>query len=112
MSNIESETHIDVGSLLIPTAVERIAEAEPEAVWISVPLPPIDGRYEYKDVTYKQFANAINGAAWWLERQMGKGDRSQSLAFFGSGGGDIGYPIIMLAAVKAGYFVSGNIASA
>lgn len=98
-------TQPDLCRLPIPTAVDRIAEAEPEATWLSVPLPPVKGRYEYQDIPYRKFANAVNGAAWWLESELGKGDGTQSLAYFGSSVTDIGYPIILLAAVKAGFFV-------
>lgn len=95
-----------VSSLLLPTMVDHIAEVEPEAMWIATPLPPVHCKYKYEILTYLQFSNAINSAAWWLEREIGKGDKKQPLAYFGTGGGDIGYPILLIAAVKAGYYVS------
>ena len=96
----------DVSPLLLPTAVDRIAEVEPQAMWIAMPLAPVEGKYEYKHITYHQFANAINSVAWWLDKEIGKSPNVQSLAYFGTGGGDIGYPILLIAAVKAGFYVT------
>lgn len=86
---------------LITAVVDQSAEEEPEATWIVAP-----GKNGYQHITYRQFANAINSTAWWLEQQLGKGDTTEPLAFFGTGGGDICYPIVLMGAVKAGYYVS------
>ena len=64
--------------------VDQIAQEEPQATGLVAP-----GKDEYQHVTYRQFANAINDTAWWLEEQLGKGDMTQSLAFLGTSGGDI-----------------------
>ena len=95
----------DVSPLLLPTTVDRIAEVEPQAMWIAMPLAPVEGKYKYKTITYQQFANAIDSVAWWLNKEMGKSRNVQPLAYFGTGGGDIGYPILLIAAVKAGFYV-------
>ena len=95
----------DVSPLLLPTTVDRIAEVEPQAMWIAMPVAPVEGKYKYKIITYQQFANAINSVAWWLDKEMRKSSNIQPLAYFGTGGGDIGYPILLIAAVKAGFYV-------
>ena len=95
----------DVSQLLLPTTVDRIAEVEPQAMWIAMPLAPVDGKYKYRTINYQQFANAINSAAWWLDKEMGKSRNIRPLAYFGTGGGDVGYPILLIAAVKAGFYV-------
>lgn len=85
---------------LLPNEIDRIAETEPQATFLSVPIDK-----GYRAITFRQYANAINGTAYWLEKHLGKGDQSQSLAWFGAGGSDIRYAILLVAAVKAGYYV-------
>ena len=88
-------------SELLPIEIDQIAKTEPRATFLSVPSD--DG---YKAITFRQYANAIDGTAYWLEKHLGKGDKSRSLAWFGAGGSDVRYAILLLAAVKAGYYVS------
>lgn len=90
----------------MPTVVDQIAEAEPEATWAAVSLSPIGIEAGYQNITYQQFANAINSVAWWLEEELGRGDMTEPLAYFGTGGSDVGYIILLIAAVKTGYYVS------
>lgn len=94
---------------LIPTVVDQIAETEPEAVWATVSVSPFGIDAGFQTITYQQFANAINGIAWWLEEELGRGDTTEPLVYFGTGGSDIRYPILLIAAVKAGYFVSPDV---
>lgn len=86
---------------LITSVIDQIAEEEPEPAWIVAPASDVS-----HNLNYRQFANAINGVSWWLEREIGRGNGFTSLVFFGTGGGDVRYPILLLGAVKAGYYVS------
>ncbi len=86
---------------LVTSVIDQIAGEEPEAAWV-VALAS-DASH---NISYRQLANAINGVSWWLEREIGRGNGATSLAFFGTGGGDVRYPILLLGAVKAGYYVS------
>jgi len=86
---------------LITSVTDQIAEEEPEAAWIVAPASDVS-----HNLNYRQYANAINGVSWWLEREIGRGNGFTSLVFFGTGGGDVRYPILLLGAVKAGYYVS------
>lgn len=90
---------------LLPTVVDQIAETEPEASWAAVSISPIGTEAGYQNITYQQFANAINSVAWWLEEELGRGDMTEPLAYFGTGGSDVGYIILLIAAVKTGYYV-------
>lgn len=101
MDRLRSNDQHGPSRRLITSVIDQIAEEEPKATWIVAPTN--DG---YCNLSYRQFATAINGVSWWLERQIGRGDGSTSLVFFGTGGGDIRYPILLLGAVKAGYYVS------
>ena len=91
---------------LLPCAVDQIAETEPDATWATISTSPTKIDAGYQNITYLQFANAINGLAWWLEEELGRGDTSEPLAFFGTSGSDVRYAILLIAAVKAQYYVS------
>ena len=93
----------DVSRELMPVMVDRIASEDPNGVFVT--LASESGN---RQVTYKQYANAINGVAFWLESQLGRSYTNECLAYIGTGGGDLFYPILLIAAVKAGYYVSLN----
>lgn len=93
----------------MPALVDQIAETEPEATWAVISISPIGIEAGYQNITYQQFANAINSVAWWLEAELGRGDMTEPLAYFGTGGSDVGYIILLIAAVKTGYYVSPDV---
>lgn len=105
MGSIAVDASSDMSRRLMPMVVDQIAETEPDTVWAAVPISTKTSP-RYLDISYRQFANAINGIAWWLEKELGRGDTTEPLAYFGSGSSDIGYIILLVGAVKAGYFVS------
>ena len=91
----------DVSRDLVPVALDRLAKEDPEAVFVT--LASETGN---KSITFRQYANAINGVAWWLENQIGRSYTNEGLAYLGTGGGDLFYAVLFIAAVKAGYYVS------
>ena len=111
MGSINVASSSDAYRQLLPTAVDQIAETEPEAVWASVSISPTGVDAGYQNITYQQFANAINGVAWWLEEQLGRGNTTEPLAFFGTDGTDVRYPILLIAAIKARYYVSPGVSA-
>ncbi|KAI9833793.1 MAG: hypothetical protein M1819_003527 [Sarea resinae] len=88
------------GQRLLPQVVDQTARDHPERPWVSIPRTSnlADG---YVDITYKQFANAVNRMARWLEDRLGRSSTFETLAYMGPT--DPRYPILALAAVKAGY---------
>ena len=92
---------IDISRQLMPVLIDQTAKEEPELPFIS-----LANEKGYTTITFGQYANAINGLAWWLERNIGKGDLGEALAYLGTGGGDVYYAILLIAAHKAGYYVS------
>lgn len=106
MGSINVDGPSDVYRQLIPTVIDQIAKTEPEATWAAVSVSPTGIDAGYQNVTYKQFATAINGVAWWLKEELGHGDTTEPLVYFGTGGSDIRYAILLIAAVKAGYYVN------
>lgn len=93
-------TASDLSRDLIPVVIDRLAEEVPKAVFVT-----LASETGLKPITFKQYANAVNKAAFWLEREIGAEYRNGGLAYFGTGGGDVGYAILLVAAVKAGYHV-------
>ena len=92
---------VDVSTQLMPILIDQFANEEPQTSFIS-----LSNETGYTTITFGQYANAINGVAWWLEHNIGKGDLGQALGYLGTGGGDIYYAILLIAAHKAGYYVS------
>ncbi|KAI9820172.1 MAG: putative NRPS-like protein biosynthetic cluster [Pycnora praestabilis] len=88
------------GKRLLPTLLDDTAHANPEKPFASIPRTsnPADG---FKDVTYRQVANAINREAWWLQEQLGRSQKSETLTFVGLN--DLRYLFIAFACAKVGY---------
>lgn len=100
-SHSDAYEAMDVSRDLLPVVIDRLARTDPEGIFVT-----LSTRTETRDITNWQYANAINGVASWLERQLGKGCEDEALAYFGTGGGDIYYAILLIGAVKAGYHVT------
>lgn len=109
MGGINVNGSSDMYSQSMPTVVDQIAETEPEAVWAAVSVSPTGIDAGYTNITYQQFANAINSVARWLEEELGRGDSTELVVYLGVGGSDVRYVILLIAAVKAGYYVSPDV---
>ena len=88
---------------LLPVAIDEIARNEPGALYVEYPKAAASYDESFIPVTYAQFANAINGAAWLIEKNIGKGGDFRTLAYLGPS--DLRYMILAMAGVKAGYKV-------
>ncbi len=90
--------------ILLPTLIDDRANAVPDRLYCAYIEP---GHASVEDglrkVTYGHFANSVNRCAWWLEKELGKGQNFETLAYVGPS--DIRYAIMTLAAVKIGYKV-------
>ena len=108
LANTKSRTHeylfqsSDCGQRLLPTLVDQLSTSDPERVFLSYPSSPrpIDG---YRDVTYREFAAAINRCSWWLDKHLGRSDDLRTLTYFGSR--DLRSTVVMHSAVKTGHKV-------
>lgn len=82
--------------------VDQLSTSDPERVFLSYPSGPrpIDG---YRDVTYREFAAAINRCSWWLDKHLGSSDDFRTLTYFGSR--DLRSTVVMYSAVKTGHKV-------
>ncbi|KAL9065871.1 MAG: hypothetical protein Q9161_007924 [Pseudevernia consocians] len=89
----------DCGQRLLPTLVDQLSTSDPERVFLPYPsgTRPIDG---YRDVTYREFAAAINRCSWWLDKHLGRSDDLRTLTYLGSR--DLRSTVVMYSAVKTG----------
>ncbi|MCJ1306689.1 hypothetical protein MMC25_000332 [Agyrium rufum] len=84
---------------IIINAVDAVAQNAPDSVYASY-ASSIDLSKGYRHITYRQYADAINSAATWLETQLGESSKGQVIPYIGPS--DLRYPILTLAALKAG----------
>jgi hypothetical protein len=91
------------GRRLLPVLIDDIAFTSPTRLFVAIPKPshPRDG---FIDINYFAFARAINKCAWWIEKELGRGQLFETIAYIGPL--DLLYPILIFAAVKTGYKVS------
>ena len=90
------------GHRLLVQLIDELAQESSGRLYSESPL---SGTVEdgFKQTTYGELANAINAMAWWIERELGKGIDFPTLAYLGPP--DLRYPILVIAAQKAGYKV-------
>ncbi|KAJ5727271.1 NRPS-like enzyme [Penicillium malachiteum] len=91
---------LDPRTQLIPNLVDYYAASKPDALYAEYPMNPMSFDDGYRKITYKAFANAINGLAHWLTETLGPGN-GEVLCYVGPN--DLRYPALVLGAVKAGY---------
>jgi acyl-CoA synthetase (AMP-forming)/AMP-acid ligase II len=88
---------------LPPTIVDYHAVLHPDRIWAKFPKSVDTYSEGYKDVSYSELANAVNGAALFLIDSLGQGDGTEKLPYIGPN--DIRYTILAIGALKAGYSV-------
>ena len=95
----EVQPEMDTGRRLLPMVIEQLAAEEPSKIWASIPRSDdlADG---FRNITYREFANAIDRAAWWLETVIGRGGHRLFETFAYTGPKDLRYPILAIAAIK------------
>ena len=88
---------------LLPNIIDGMANTRPWATYAETPRSLTTYDAGYRKITYGAFANAINGVAWLLEKHLGRSIAHETLAYIGPN--DLGYIVMILGAVKAGYKV-------
>ena len=89
-----------IGKRLIISVIDSYAINDPTRVWVSVPVDDDDLTKGFKDVTYKELANAVNHVCWSVRENFADSTSFETLAY--AGPKDLRYPILALAAVKCG----------
>jgi acyl-coenzyme A synthetase/AMP-(fatty) acid ligase len=86
------------GRRVLSTVIDDCARKTPEKVVASIPVEDADLTKGLKNITYKQFAKAIDAACWWLESALGSSKKLDTFAYYGER--DLRYPILIVAATK------------
>lgn len=89
---------------LLPAIIDQLARDEPDTLWGEYPVSTRTLEEGYKQLSYKQFANAVNGVANQIETTLGKRDTGEPLAFLAAN--DPRCAIALVAAMKAGFHAS------
>lgn len=84
--------------------VDYRAKRSPRALYAEFPISATSYEKGYRRITYEDLANAVNGAAWWVENTLGRSKNFDTLAYIGPN--DLMYNVLILGAVKAGYKMS------
>lgn len=92
-------TETQLGCRLLVTLIDQYAATDPSPVWAVVPTDEGDLSKGFKDITYREFANAINIAAAWLQDHLPPLEQDfETIAY--AGPKDVRYPVIAVAAAK------------
>lgn len=88
------------GERLLPNVVDEEATDNPDRIIFSLAktTKAVDG---FVDISSKRLANAVNRAAWWIEKSLGKGNNFPTVGYVGPT--DMRYQILPLALMKTGY---------
>lgn len=91
---------------LWPYIVDRLAKEQPEATYGLWPVTTDSYDAGFRAITYGQLANVVNGLAWWIVNQLGRGNAQEGDVLTYIGLNDVRLTGMILASVKAGYTVS------
>lgn len=95
------------GERIITSLIDAIANEDPSRAWASIPQDDDDLSKGFVDISYKQLANAVNHAAWWLKDNLtGEISVFETIAY--AGPKDLRYPILAVAASKSGKQVNAH----
>ncbi|KAH6838682.1 hypothetical protein B0I37DRAFT_387507 [Chaetomium sp. MPI-CAGE-AT-0009] len=81
--------------------IDKLAAESPDDVWIKSPVTSDKGAVTWQDITFLELSKAVDMMAHWMEKELGLGAGDEPVAY--TGVNDARYPIIILAALKAGY---------
>ena len=102
--NGAEEQSTPYGKRLLPCILDDEAQINPERVF-SIITRSNDIKHGFKEVTFRQVANAVNWVATRLQKSFGATPdyEFETLTFIGLP--DLRYPIVVFAAIKCGYKV-------
>lgn len=76
------KTSTKYGKRLIPQILDSLASAEPDRIIYSV-AKFLDDSHEFRHVSARTFARAVDKTAWWLQNQVGKPPLIQTIGYIG-----------------------------
>ena len=89
---------------LLNHVVDEMARERPDALYAELPLSPTKFDQGFRQVSYRDLSNAINGMAWWFQHSLGPGRDFETVTYLGPN--DMRHNILLLGAVKAGFKAS------
>ncbi|MCJ1382583.1 hypothetical protein MMC17_005696 [Xylographa soralifera] len=92
------------GQRLLPTVIDFVARDQPDRVFGVYPKVNTDLTAGFEEVTFSQYANAINSTAWWLAAEKKKTFNGDTLAYLGPN--DFRHAVVAIAANKVGLKVN------
>jgi acyl-CoA synthetase (AMP-forming)/AMP-acid ligase II len=96
------------GQRVFVNLVDEIATCDPSRTLIAIPRST-DPNEGWQDLTFGQYANAVNRLSHWIVEQVGVAIEGEYPTMAYIGPNDVRYLIILAAAVKAGYKVCNSI---
>ena len=93
---------MDSNQQLLLTLIDERARTEPDRLYCVLLKSSKEPNGVIK-ITYRDWANAIDRCAWWIDSIFGLKQDFRTLAYLGPT--DIRYALITLAAAKAGFKV-------
>ena len=100
----DAVTAPEIGHRVLPVELDRIAKVDPQSPYFSRPRNPIDLSSGFEDITYRCITNAVNRAAHWLEKTLGKPNGFETIAYLAPP--DIRNVLLVFAVSKVGYKAS------
>lgn len=97
------------GERLCVHVADDLARKTPARIYATVTNSPQSMGDGFRDITIKQFANAVNYAAWGIKLQFGESKVFDVIAYIGTP--DIRYAIFFYAAIKTGHQVRASTTS-
>ncbi|KAJ5900060.1 NRPS-like enzyme [Penicillium taxi] len=85
---------------LLPKIIDHYAHEKPDKIYAEYPKSLTSYDNGFEAITYRDFANVINGIAQWLTETFGPGN-DDTLAYVGPN--DLRYPALVIGAIKANY---------
>lgn len=76
------EPAAEYGKRLIPQILDSWASAEPDRIIYSLATFS-DNSHDFRHVSVRTFAKAVDKTAWWLRTQLGKPTSIQAVGYIG-----------------------------
>ena len=81
---LEHQPPVEVayGRRLLPQIMDELAQAQPERIIFILTTRRMNV-LEFRNVTAREFVNAVNRTAWWIEERVGRADAVQPIGYIG-----------------------------
>jgi len=100
----QSTTTPPYGQRLLPRLIDERADQGWQRPWASIPRSK-DLSQGFRDISYREFSNAIDRCAYWIKDNIGISTTFEPLVYFPGASLDIRYQILVMAAVKTGHIM-------